>query len=152
MLFRSLERLADRIVEIYGSNEIGTVAVTLRPGTNGFGTLMPNVTVEIVGEAGEKLPDGEAGEIRIRGAGRFAGYVDDPGLTKRMLRDGWFHPGDLGIMQGRTLQITGRTGDQVNLGGVKYGLAKIEGGVIWLQILNDPGPLKRCSDEIRGLL
>ncbi|BDU20686.1 TetR/AcrR family transcriptional regulator [Dyella sp. GSA-30] len=32
------------------------------------------------------------------------------------------------------------------------GLAKIEGGVIWLQILNDPGPLKRCSDEIRGLL
>ena len=123
----ALERLADRIVEIYGSNEIGTIAVTLRPGTGGFGTLMPNVAVEIVDEAGEKLPDGEAGEIRIRGVGRFAGYVDDPSLTRRMLRDGWFYPGDLGIMQGRTLQITGRTGDQVNLGGVKYGLAKIEG-------------------------
>jgi acyl-coenzyme A synthetase/AMP-(fatty) acid ligase len=124
--YAAQERLADRIVEIYGSNEIGTIAVTLRPGTDGFGTLMPNVAVEIVDEAGTQLPDGAAGEIRLRGVGRFAGYVDDPSLTRRMLRDGWFYPGDLGILEGRSLQITGRIGDQVNLGGVKFGLAKIE--------------------------
>lgn len=31
-------------------------------------------------------------------------------------------------------------------------LAKIEGGVIWLQIAGDEGPLKRCSEEVRNLL
>jgi acyl-coenzyme A synthetase/AMP-(fatty) acid ligase len=122
----ALGRLAHRVTEIYGSNEVGTVAVTLQPGTEGFGTLVPHIEVEIVDEAGRHLPDGEVGEIRIRSVGRFAGYVDDPTLTGRMLRDGWFYPGDLGVRDGRRLRVAGRLGDQVNLGGVKFGLTKIE--------------------------
>jgi len=154
----ALERLAHRVTEIYGSNEVGTIAVTLRPGTDGFGTLMPNVAVEIVDEAGRRLADGEVGEIRIRGVGGFAGYVDDPTLTRRMLRDGWFYPGDLGVLNGRRLQVMGRTGDQVNLGGVKFGLTKIEAVV---QSVGGPGlkdvgavPLPNASgiDEIHVAL
>jgi 2,3-dihydroxybenzoate-AMP ligase len=123
----ALERLADRIVELYGSNEVGTVSVILRPGTGGFGTLLPAVEAQVVDEQERPLPDGELGQIRVRGAGSFDGYVGDPTLTRRMLREGWFYPGDLGILEGRQLQVVGRVGDQVNLGGVKFSLTKIEG-------------------------
>ena len=120
-------RLADRVLEIYGSNEGGIISIIDGPGSGGFGTILPGVDVEIVDDEDRRLPDGETGLIRIRGVGRFGGYVDDASLTRRMLRDGWFYPGDIGIRDGRRLQVAGRSGDQVNLGGVKFGLSKIEG-------------------------
>jgi acyl-coenzyme A synthetase/AMP-(fatty) acid ligase len=119
-------RLADRILDFYGSNEMGIISLIAAPGSAGFGDILPGVDVEIVDDEDRLLPDGETGLIRTRGVGRFGGYVDDQSLTKRMLRDGWFYPGDLGIRDGRRLQVVGRTGDQVNLGGVKFGLGKIE--------------------------
>jgi len=123
----AMERLADRIIDAYGSNEVGVISVIMAPGSGGFGAIMPGVEVEIVDDEDRLLPDGETGLIRVRGVGRFTGYVDDATLTRRMLRDGWFYPGDLGIRDGRRLQVVGRTGDQINLGGVKFGLSKIEG-------------------------
>jgi acyl-coenzyme A synthetase/AMP-(fatty) acid ligase len=71
-----------------------------------------------------------------------------------MLRDGWFYPGDLGVRDDRRLRVIGRVGDQVNLGGVKFGLTKIEAVV---QSVGGPGlkdvgavPLPNASgiDEI----
>jgi len=123
---RALDRLAAVVTEIYGANEGGVVSVVRRPGTGGFGTILPGVEIEIVDETDRVLPDGTPGIIRYRGPSVFSGYVDDPTLTRRMLRDGWFYPGDVGVRQGSLLRVTGRTDDQVNIGGIKYPLTKIE--------------------------
>jgi 2,3-dihydroxybenzoate-AMP ligase len=126
----ALQSLAHRVVDIYGSNELGTISVTRTVGSGGFGTICPDLEVEIVDEADRPVPDGVAGQIRVRNDGGFRGYFDDQTLTRRMLRDNWFYPGDMGVRDGRRLQVIGRTDDQINLGGVKYPLTKIEAAVL----------------------
>jgi len=44
----------------------------------------------------EFLPDGELGEIVIRGHNVFAGYLNRPEATAQAMVDGWFRSGDLG--------------------------------------------------------
>jgi len=56
-------------------------------------------------------PDGEIGEIRVRGAGICAGYYRDDEATAAALQDGWLHTGDLGYLKNGDLYITGRTKD-----------------------------------------
>jgi acyl-coenzyme A synthetase/AMP-(fatty) acid ligase len=118
---RVLARLASRLRDVYGANETGPVSERIEDGASPqIGTVLPDVDVEIVDEQGRPLPDGQAGEIRIRTPYMADGYLDDPETTARMFKDGWFHPGDLGIRHGPgRLQIVGRVDDIMNVGGVK---------------------------------
>ena len=75
----------------YGCTEIGTVAtgtaeeVADTPGC--VGKVLPGITVEIVDD----------GYIRIKSSTTMATeYVDDPEMTAKYFRDGWFYPGDKG--------------------------------------------------------
>ena len=57
---------------------------------------LPHLSVElkIVDDAGNALPDGEVGEIWIRGATVSSGYWERPELNARAFADGWFKTGD----------------------------------------------------------
>lgn len=72
-------------------NPIGGLA---KPGT--VGLPIPGVDIRIVDEAGHELPDGEVGEIAVRGPNVMKGYWNQPGATAEVFRDGWFLTGDLG--------------------------------------------------------
>ncbi len=40
------------------------------------------------------------GRIRLKAAGMSdEGYIDDPETTARLFRDGWFYPGDVGVIR-----------------------------------------------------
>jgi acyl-CoA synthetase (AMP-forming)/AMP-acid ligase II len=55
------------------------------------------------------LPEGAAGWVRVKSDGLFSGYLDDPETNRRMIRDGWFYPGDVGMLLGdRRVKILGR--------------------------------------------
>jgi acyl-CoA synthetase (AMP-forming)/AMP-acid ligase II len=61
---------------------------------------------------GQFLPEGQVGEIWVRGPGVFAGYFNDPAATaETLVAEGWMRTGDLGFMWERELYITGRTKD-----------------------------------------
>ena len=123
----ALDRLAWRIANLYGSNETGMVSFDCSSEPEDEpGIIAPGVELRILDEQGRDLPEGEPGRICVRGAGVFQGYADDPSLTRRVLRDGWFTCGDFGIRTGSRLLLVGRSDDQANLGGVKHALAKIE--------------------------
>ncbi|HEX8719211.1 MAG TPA: long-chain fatty acid--CoA ligase [Pyrinomonadaceae bacterium] len=87
------------VVEGYGLSE-STCRSTFnppderrRPGSCG----MPiGNEMRVVDEEDRELPDGEAGEIVMRGENVFKGYFKNEEATARAFRGGWFHTGDVG--------------------------------------------------------
>ncbi len=127
---RARQRLASAIWVVYGSTEAGTVTLSLEPeyaNPDVVGPLVSTAQVRIVDAAGQAVPRGTVGEVCMRGVCCVESYLDDPEATRGYFRDGWFHPGDLGVLsEANVLSIVGRVGDVMNLGGVKVAPGVIE--------------------------
>ncbi|XP_058084147.1 long chain acyl-CoA synthetase 1-like [Magnolia sinica] len=68
-------------------------------GTVGAPSVYSEVRLEEVPEMGySPFADPPRGEICVRGKTVFAGYHKNPELTKEVMKDGWFHTGDIGEM------------------------------------------------------
>jgi acyl-coenzyme A synthetase/AMP-(fatty) acid ligase len=135
---KALARLATDICDMYGSNEIGFVSSARSAGEPG--AVWPGVRVEIVDEQDRPLSLGQMGRIRIGTDGMVDGYLDDPEATRRMFRDGWFYPGDLGILHGpRLLQVVGRADDLLNIGWNKIMPETVEALVLGVAEVADAG-------------
>lgn len=91
----------------------------------------PLVRVEIVGERGELLKQGETGEICVRGDLVMKGYYRAPDKTAETIVDGWLHTGDIGHLdRDGYLHITDRKKDMIISGGFNVYPSEIE-QVIW---------------------
>ena len=99
---------------LYGLSEVTAVA-TMMPimgeydrrswyvdhGFPSIGCAVPHVEVQIHDSHGRECPEGERGEIVIRGATVMGGYAGRPEASASALEGGWFHSGDEGFWQGR---------------------------------------------------
>ncbi len=94
------EKFNVRIQEGFGLSETSPIAsfMTLdKPRKSGsIGYPVWGVEMCIVDEDDRRLPDGERGEICIRGHNIMKGYLNRPDATAEALRNGWFHSGDIG--------------------------------------------------------
>jgi fatty-acyl-CoA synthase len=88
------------VLQVYGATETCPIAVYTRlegdaspPGSTGQAGL--HCEVCIVDAAGHALADGTAGEIAVRGRSVFCAYWRDEVSTREVLRDGWYHTGDI---------------------------------------------------------
>jgi len=92
-----------RLLEGYGLTECSPI-VTVNPTDiehyNGtIGLPLPSTEVRIVDvDTGEELPQGEAGELQVRGPQVMVGYLNRPDETAKVMIDGWFATGDIGLM------------------------------------------------------
>jgi long-chain acyl-CoA synthetase len=64
-----------------------------RPGSCG---LPIGNEMKVVDDNDNEVPEGELGEIVLRGENILKGYFKDPEATERAFRGGWFHTGDVG--------------------------------------------------------
>lgn len=117
------------VVNGYGLTELGTITNTLldrprKPGSVGR-SIGPEIA--IADSSGLHLPAGEEGEIVVRGDCVTPGYLNDAAATAEVLRDGWFHTGDLGRLdEDGDLSITGRIKEMINRGGESVAPAEID--------------------------
>jgi acyl-CoA synthetase (AMP-forming)/AMP-acid ligase II len=102
----------------YGTSETGRIAggdaalAIADPTAAGF--VIPWIDLEIVDAAERPLPPGQEGRLRVRGAQVIAGYHRDEAATRRNFRNGWFYPGDLGVVSADgLLRVTGRVEDVI---------------------------------------
>jgi steroid-24-oyl-CoA synthetase len=95
---------------------------------NSTGRPTPPVTeVKVVDEAGNTLDPCEVGEICIKGPTVMKGYWNKPEATAEVIKDGWFHSGDIGMLDELGfLIIMDRAKDIVIRGGENIGCAEVE--------------------------
>jgi long-chain acyl-CoA synthetase len=96
----------------YGLTEAGPVCLFNRvdrpnaPGT--LGSPFPQVQVSIRDLDGSELPDGEVGELCVRGDNVFHGYLGEGGRQPRDFHDDWLRTGDLASrLEDRTVRFRG---------------------------------------------
>ena len=137
---RAIARLAAGLCDLYGTVEVGTVSAMWQHDPDGFGALWPQAQAEVVDEQGDPVPSGKMGRVRVKTDGMSEAYIGDPETTRRMFRDGWFYPGDAGIVRpGRQLRILGRADDLLNIGGQKILPTVLEDLLVSREVAGDVG-------------
>ncbi|MER7395262.1 AMP-binding protein [Streptomyces sp. NPDC000151] len=151
--------LGDVLVQYYGLGEVtGNITVLPphehdRPRPDGvqFGTCgrpRTGMQIAIRDADGCEVPAGTTGEICVAGPAVCYGYLDNPAANAAAFRDGWFHTGDLGMVDDEGyLYITGRASDMYISGGSNVHPRDIEEklvahpGVAEVAVLGMPHPL-----------
>nr|WP_235588894.1 AMP-binding protein [Halomonas chromatireducens] len=140
----ALATFGSRLVQIYGQGESPmTISVMSREEHASYaeasdtssdlqslvpvGRPHPQVEVAILDAEGTLLPDGEEGEICVRGDSVMLGYWNAPEATDEALRDGWLRTGDIGRMEADgTLFLTDRVKDVIISGGTNIYPREVE--------------------------
>jgi long-chain acyl-CoA synthetase len=92
-----------------------------------IGPPFPGVQIKLVGPDRKTVPDGEAGELWVRGPNVMKGYYRNPEATAAAVdREGWFNTRDLARLQDGNLFIVGRTKDLIVHRGFNVYPAEVE--------------------------
>jgi len=97
-----------------------------KPGSTGRPTP-PVVEMKIVDDAGNEMPQGERGEVLIKSATNIRGYWNQPEKTAEDFVNGWFHTGDVGLIdEDGFLWIVDRIKEIVIRGGENISVTEVE--------------------------
>jgi long-chain acyl-CoA synthetase len=142
------------LIEGYGLSE-GSCASTgnplngrRKPGT--VGTPLPGQEIRIVDTAGNTLPDGEIGEVIIKGPNVMRGYLNRPEETAKTVVEGWLHTGDVGRFdEDGYLVLVDRAKDMIIRGGENIYPKEIETVVYQLPAIAEAAVVGR-ADPVYG--
>ena len=132
---RAMQELAStfqtQVIEAYGmteaSHQIACNPLAPSPQKPGSVGLPAGADVAIMDEAGHLLPQGETGEVVIRGPSVTAGYANNLKANQSAFTNGWFRTGDQGHFdRDGYLLLTGRLKEIINRGGEKFSPIQVD--------------------------
>ena len=137
MLDKVEDMMKVTVLEGYGLTETSPVIAvnTIKGGSvvGSVGPVLPGVELKIVDEQGQTVPQGDVGEIFVKGPTVMPGYWKLPKESQEVLTDdGWFKTGDLGHLdeQGRLYISAGRKKDLIIRAGENVAPLAIENVLI----------------------
>jgi acyl-CoA synthetase (AMP-forming)/AMP-acid ligase II len=131
ILERAIPKFGNKFVHLYGFTELAGCATALPPEDhvlNGsekekrrmlsVGKEMPSCDIRVVDDESNFVGSGVEGELVYRGDNLMQGYWGNPEETAKVLKDGWFHSGDMAYLdEDNYIYITGRKKDIIISGG-----------------------------------
>ncbi len=133
VMHEMIERLPNiRLWNFYGQTEIAPTATVLqpvdqlrKPGSAGRPAI--NVETRVVDDQMNDVKPGEVGEIVHRSPQLLLGYFKDPERTAAAFEGGWFHSGDLGVLDDEGyLSVVDRKKDMIKTGGENVASREVE--------------------------
>ncbi|HKM64336.1 MAG TPA: benzoate-CoA ligase family protein [Acidisphaera sp.] len=122
------------ILDGIGSTEMLHIFLSNRPGDVHYGTTgraVPGYELLIVDASGHSVPDGEAGELIVRGPSAADGYWNQRDKSRRTFRGEWTHTGDTYVRQPDGLyRYCGRSDDMMKVGGIWVSPFEVEDALV----------------------
>ncbi|BDH62825.1 acyl-CoA synthetase [Lysinibacillus sp. PLM2] len=116
----------------YGQTEVAPLVTVLQPEDQlrklgSAGKPILNCQTKIVDENDQEVGPNVVGEIVHRTPHAMKGYLHDSEKTAEAFRNGWFHSGDLGVMDEEGyITVVDRKKDMINTGGVNVSSREVE--------------------------
>jgi acyl-CoA synthetase (AMP-forming)/AMP-acid ligase II len=111
------------VAQGYGIIEVGLPIMNIEEAEEhpeSIGRPLPCFDVAIVDAALKPAPNGQTGQLALRGPGMFASYLSPPMRRQEVLREGWFLTGDLAHRDGEgRIVLDGRTSSVIHIAGHK---------------------------------
>jgi long-chain acyl-CoA synthetase len=150
-----------RVLEGYGLSETAPVVAfnqlyrPSKPGTVGFPIF--GVDVRCVDDDGRPVADGERGEVVVRGPSVMKSYYNRPEATEEAMRNGWFHTGDIGVLDSEGyLAIVDRKKDMILRGGFNVYPRELEDVIITHPAVSMAAvigvPDERLGEEVKAFI
>jgi len=131
---KTIERVETELgwefIQIYGLTETSPL-LTMNRARAEWDSLDASERAQLIGRAGApcvgvKVTVGEEGEVLARSNHVFEGYWNQPEETAKAIRDGWFHTGDGGYLDGPFVVIADRKKDVIISGGENVSSIEVE--------------------------
>jgi acyl-CoA synthetase (AMP-forming)/AMP-acid ligase II len=91
-----------------------------------LGPVIPGMSMRIVDENNQVVPEETAGRFQLRGAGLMPGYYRNPQANQAFVEDGWFDTGDAAFISNGELVMLGRVGMGIIVNGANLSNTEIE--------------------------
>lgn len=155
------EKFGVRVMEGYGLSETSPLATfnhferPSKPGT--VGQPIFGVDVRCFDDNDVEVPRGTRGEIVIRGTNVMKGYYKRPEATAEAFRNGWFHTGDIGVVDDEGyITIVDRKKDMILRGGYNVYPRQIEEVIITHPAVSLCAvigvPHERLGEEVKAIV
>ncbi|HEY2662121.1 MAG TPA: class I adenylate-forming enzyme family protein [Caulobacteraceae bacterium] len=113
--------------------------------------------VRVVDEAGRQQPQGEIGELWVRGPNVIPGYWNNPDATEAAFGGGWFRTGDLGFVDADGLYyVVDRMKDVIIRAGENVYCAEVEAAILEHPLVRDAGvvglPHADLGEEVAAVI
>ncbi len=121
---------------MYGATEAAPRLTYLEPSKlseklTSIGKAIPNVEVLVVDKQGQPVAPHQTGEIVARGANIMMGYWKDSQATDEVIRNGYYHTGDLGqIDEEGYIYVVGRMKDMIKSNGFRVSAREVEDAIM----------------------